>query len=233
MLDEVGNVDDRLQLTTKIGTSAFATGLVFATENEVRSSGTIAIGPDDTIYVAYTDITTYSSEKLRLATRAANSSTFTSTDIDASRYGSAGDLVVDLAGNLHASYYDNTSFSGYLRYGFRAAGSTTWQTSQADSTIRAGFDSSLGVEPDGTVHILHHLVGNSLDAGASLYDLRYSKKNPGGTFSSITLESAGTVGEGPSMALAAGGIVHAVYGNRNESAAQADWTLDYRQICPD
>lgn len=232
-LDEVGTEDDRIQLTTKIGAAAFATTLLFATEDEVRSGGTIAIGPDDTIYFAYTDITTYNAEKLRLATRAPDASTFVSSDIDPTRYGSAGSLAVDQDGGLHISYYDNSDYAGYLRYGYRAAGSSTWQTVQADSEVRAGFDSSLGVERDGTVHIVHHLVGNQLTPTNPANDLRYSRKEPGGSFSSVTVEDAGIVGEGPSMALEVGGIVHVAFGNRNESTDQDDWTLDYRRLCPD
>jgi hypothetical protein len=193
----------------------------------------IAPAPDGTIYVAYTDDSTFGEETLRLATRESGGGSFVTTSIDSERYGAAGSLLVDADGGLHVSYFDGSSASTYLHYGYRAPGSSMWTLVQGDTSIRSGNNSTLGVAPDGTVHIVHSVSGTT-DAAENLrWDLRYSRKAPGGSFTGVTLADAGRVGEAASMVLDPSGVVHTVYGNRNETADEEEWTLDYQRVCPD
>ncbi len=224
-------VDDSgrdLLFTTKPSGGSFSTGAPVDSVGDVGYSSALVVAPDGTIYIAYTDST---NEKLKLATRPSDGS-FTTADLDAGRWGTHVDLALDAVGGLHVTYYDNTDYLGYLRYAYRPTSDASWQYAQADSAARAGFNSSINVALDGTVHIVHYLVGNQLVVGAPSDDLRYSRKASGGAFVSTTLESAGIVGEGPCSALDPTGILHLAYGNRNESVSSANWTVDYRRICP-
>ena len=59
-------------------------------------------------------------------------------------------LVIDKGDNLHIGYFDETR--GALRYGFRAAASSSWYTMEVDAS--GGFE-SLAVDPDGHPHFAY------------------------------------------------------------------------------
>ena len=114
---------------------------------------------------------------------------------------SAGDVgrhssLYDGSGNLHISYYDETTpNNGDLKYASCSSGcdiSGNWTTETVDSAGDVGLDTSLALDGSGNPHI-SYFDNTSLN-------LKYAYKS-GSSWTIVTVDSLGSVGEFTSLAL--------------------------------
>jgi len=102
-------------------------------------------------------------------------------------------IAIDLNGNAHISYYDETAQD--LKYAVNQLGA--WNIETVDSTDDIGKYSSIAVDSDGNVHIAY-MSGTGR--------LKYAKKS--GLWSIATITDTGSVNGYPSIALDAQGNPH-------------------------
>ncbi len=108
------------------------------------------------------------------------------------------DIAVDTGNTPHIS----VAADHQLVYGVLSGGN--WETSVVDDRENVGNNSSIGVDAEGTVHILHR------PSYADKYGLFYTT-NTGGDWASETLLSDGENGHGSDLALDDNGAVHIAY----------------------
>lgn len=90
----------------------------------------IAIDPDGTPWITYHD---GSAGELKLAHRGDGAWTIETVD-DRGDTGLFSEIAIDASGGQHISYLERTSdSSGIVRYAFRPAGGTPWETSDLDT----------------------------------------------------------------------------------------------------
>ena len=120
-------------------------------------------------------------------------------------------LALDASGNPHISYLFNGTppefASKYLRYATRKSDGT-WVIQDLDTSGAVGWDTSIGVDGNGVVHISYYDFGNG--------DLKYLTKSSKG-INRYTLASSGDVGRYTSLAIS-GSVVGITYKNLSTGA---------------
>ena len=112
-------------------------------------------------------------------------------------------VAVDSGGKVHISYYDADNMK--LKYATTNA-SGGWDTETVDSGGDIGWDTSLAVDGSGRVHISYY----DATTDPPKKDLRYATGNAG-AWETVTVDSAGDVGEYSSLFADPSGIVHIGY----------------------
>lgn len=117
--------------------------------------------------------------------------------IDNSHYIKSSDLDIDSDNKVHFSYHHNNSY----KYATNKSGTWVIETVEALAVIAPGT-SSISIDSNGFAHIAYYDYGNS--------DLKYAT-NKSGTWVIEPIDTAGNVGEYPSLALDSSGYVHISY----------------------
>jgi len=125
-------------------------------------------------------------------------------------YGWATSLAIDSTGTLHAAY---TAIAG-LRYAFHDGTAWSFESVAPEAYVN---DVALEVDRDGGVHVAYYVYSPTSE-------LRYTRRDPSGTWSAYEVVREPGVGIGVSLAVDAAGRVHvaymADYGGRMEHAVR-------------
>ena len=130
----------------------------------------------------------------------------TSTLHEANAAGQFCSMAIDSSNNLHIAYRRQiTSGNEQLMYMTNASGS--WVSEEASATEPDHY-TAIAVDSSGGVHIAYY-------GGSS--DLIYATKASGGSWSSTTIDSTGTVGQYAAIALDSSGKVYISYVDVDDS----------------
>ncbi len=150
------------------------------------SSASLAIDGYGTPYIVYES--NFPTLDLRYAYKTSGGWVFETVDATGI-VGGAAAITLDLLGNPHVSYYDETN--GNLKYATKSGG--VWTVETADgAAANVGLSTSIRVDSQGNPHIAY------LDL--TTLDLKYAKK-AGGVWTIEVVDAAGDTGHSPSLAL--------------------------------
>jgi len=127
------------------------------------------------------------------------------TTVDTGGGGDVGQhssMAIDLSGNIHISYYDNTWPGGGKDLKYATYDGSNWIISLVDLTGDLGMYTSLAVDSSGDVHISYYDVDNK--------DLKYATYD-GSSWTISTVDSTGDVGQYTSIAIDSNDDLHISY----------------------
>jgi len=204
----------------------------------------LGVGPDGTVHIAWHDYTDYddagSDYDIFYKMWEPGTGWGTTEVISTESTGNSANpsLGVGPYGTVHIAWFDETDYddagSGYDIFykGWRRV--TGWGTTEVVSTESTGNSEfpSLGVGPDGTVHIAWYDYTDYDDAGWG-YDIFYKRWEPGrgwGTTEVVSTEST-THSKFPSLGVGPDGTVHIAWHERSDyDASGSDYDIFYKRF---
>ena len=166
------------------------------------SSPSMALDSTGNPHILYYNSGGYSAPSLRLYDHASTTTESIASSQITAEY---SDIAIDMAGNMHISYFDGTNED--LKYATNSSGS--WDTQFIDSTGDLGEYSSIAIDSAGNVHISYYDDTNNA--------LKYAT-NSSGSWTSQTIDSAGDVGRYTSIAIGSSDSVHISYYDTTNNA---------------